>query len=370
MVAMPLDLTIRWPESEPRPEELFRQAGIAKVIAGPPPGAVTEGLWPGVTREPTAAGRGDESASASREPWVDANGYLVQHHRATGSGPVVLAYDPPKSGERVLPFGSVELGLVEARVNGGDFALTLDARYREALQKGDPKALAAWKSLGETARWLRQHESLFGLPALPAITMLAANDETKELANLMFRRGGSPALVARPPAQPGGILALVAAGVESVPEAAWEHARAGGTVVIDSKPDPSWAVLRKDEDRTLYRLGRGQVMAYHERVQDSSEFALDVIDIVTHKRRAARLWNALATIPLATTAPGGALLHAINYGAPVESEVQARVQGHFSRAALLRPGHAAQELKIARRGSTSEVFLPRLDVVATVRFWS
>ena len=40
------------------------------------------GLWPGIRRPPTVEGRGDETASASVEPWVDANGYQRGYLRA------------------------------------------------------------------------------------------------------------------------------------------------------------------------------------------------------------------------------------------------------------------------------------------------
>src|SRR4051812_9259824 len=60
------------------------------------------GLWPGIRRPPTVPGRGDETASASREPWVDANGYQVGYLRALHPDkPPVLAYLPDKLGDRV-----------------------------------------------------------------------------------------------------------------------------------------------------------------------------------------------------------------------------------------------------------------------------
>ena len=36
-------------------------------------------------------------------------------------------------------------------------------------------------------------------------------------------------------------------------------------------------------------------------------------------------------------ATGGTVLHLINYGSPIDMEVQARVQGHFTKATLMRP---------------------------------
>lgn len=403
MEIVPIDplrqLIARWPKGEVSHVELLRKAGIEVVLDDAPaaafaeaattagitvvkPGAigvvVTEGLWPGIARAPSVKDRGDETTSASKEPWVDANGYLVQFHSAMTPGrPAVLGYQADGSSglkpDRVVPFETLELALVEARLNGGNYILSVDPRYREALLKGETKALAAWEALGRAARWLKQVSGLLGFTTFSTMTMLVDAGESAELANLMFRRGGSPRLVhakSVPPPNPDRIVALVAAGLKEVPPSAYAHARAGSTVVTDAKPDPAWDIAKKDTDRTFYRLGKGQVVAYHDAIGDPSEFSLDVIDIVNYKRRAARLWNALAAIPLATDGPkpGEALLHVVNYGSKVEAEVQCRIQGHFAKATLLRPEANPEDLKVFRRGSTTEVFLPSLDRAAIVHF--
>jgi hypothetical protein len=131
--------------------------------------------------------------------------------------------------------------------------------------------------------------------------------------------------------------------------------------------------VRSQEDHDFYSLGRGQVVAYREPVSDASEFAFDVIDIVTQKRRAARLWNAPTVIALATSCPQGAnrgraLLHLINYGSPLSSEMLAGIQGCYSRASLLRPEAAPLLLPTARRGTTTEITIPELRRVGVVVF--
>ena len=140
--------------------------------------------------------------------------------------------------------------------------------------------------------------------------------------------------------------------------------------MIDTAPDSAWKVHKKNPDRTFYSLGDGFVVAYHKRITDPSEFALDVLDLVTHRRRAARLWNALAAIPLAVSpGRGRLLLHVVNYGSPIDADVQARVHGHFPRALLHAPGlEKPSVLKVSKRGTMSEVFLPELNRVATIEF--
>jgi hypothetical protein len=196
---------------------------------------------------------------------------------------------------------------------------------------------------------------------------------TRELANLLYRRGVSPRLASAtqvPPPQPE-TLALVAASLRAVPPAVFSHAEAGATVIIDSPPPPQAPQKKQEADRNFYTLGRGFVVSYHKRIADPSEFAYDVIDIITHKRRACRLWNASSAVATASlgSSAGESLLFVVNYGEEkADVEVQAHIQGHYSRAELLSPGSPAESLPVARRGPSTEVFLQRLPRLAIVRF--
>jgi hypothetical protein len=357
------------------------------------PAALSVGLWPGISRGPSSGSGDDAIASASRQPWIDANGFWAGYLRTLyPARPAVLGYLPDsKAGlrpDRSVPFDTLELALAEAWAWGGNYLLAVENRYREALLASDEKALDAWRRLGRTARWLAAHASQFRRPVLPAVTLLVeAGEATAEIANLMYRQTVSPALApaASPPSpDPRRLLVLVAVSIRS-PEAAaakriLAHAEAGATVVVDAPGNGAWwraaglKPLRNQEDRDFYTLGRGQVVAYKEPIADPSEFAFDVIDFVTHKRRAARLWNAPSIIALATAAPAsgpareGVLLCALNYGAAIDSDVQVRVQGVFAKASLLRPDGPTIPLKTAKRGTTTEVFLPELRRVGCVVF--
>ena len=128
--------------------------------------------------------------------------------------------------------------------------------------------------------------------------------------------------------------------------------------------------VRSEPDREFYALGKGRVVAYRKPVADPSEFALDVIDIVTHPRRAVRIWNGPAVVALASSSPrrGERLLHLVNYGSPIDTELQARVQGNFSKAMLLRPEGSPVTLTAAKRGTTTEVFVPEVRRLGVVVF--
>ncbi len=381
---------IRWSDPEPSHLELLAAASIDTILLErvnstfeaaaraaklststdiDTPPTVERGLWPGTRRAPGNGDPDNEVASASREPWIDANGYAVAHERAIHPGaPVLLGYRPD---DRMLPFDTLELALAEARVHGGNFILTVQPRFRSELLAGTPAARTAWDRLGQTIRFLKQHRDLMGRPVLPIITALVEPGmATSEIANLLHRRGASPALVSAQQIPKSGVQALVAAGLKQVPGAVFAHAAAGGTVIIDTPAPTTAKVTKREQDRDFLSLGTGRIVAYHKRIADPSEFALDVIDVINHRQRAVRLWNAMSCIPLATTgpAPGELLLHILQYGSGESTELQARVQGRFSRALMLTPGASPKPLQTARRGSTTEVFLPTPRRLAIVRF--
>jgi hypothetical protein len=362
------------PEFEKAGLKVVPSAGLGRVGLGR---VVSDGLWPGIRRGPSRRGQEVEVASASREPWVDANGYLVAYHRALDpKTPVLLAHEAnERAGVKPdveIPYGTAELALIEARVGGGNFVVDLPERYRQGLLAGEAKATAAWKALARTAAWLKQNEALFGRSALPQVmAMVEPGGATREIANLLHRRGASPLLVSTLPG-PAKPLALVVAGLKQVPAACFQVAEEGGIVVADQKNLPSMTLIREETDRLFYRLGKGTLVAYRRPIVDPSEFAMDVIDLITHRRRATRLWNALSAIPLATEGEraGEALLHVVNYGSAAKEEIQAHIQGHFSKALLLSPEKAPLVLKTARRGPSTEVFLPTMERLAVVRFYN
>jgi hypothetical protein len=353
--------------------------------------ALTNGLWPGVSRGPSQ-GQDEFTASATEAPWVDANGYWIGILRTLyPNRPALLGYLPDeKAGvkpEALLPYDSLELALIEARVNGGNYILALEPRYQARLLRGDEKALEAWRQLGRTARWLDAHVSLFRQATFPCITVLVEPDAgLAEITNLLYRHNASPALAsaASPPApDPLRRLALVAVSIHppgaGIRQHILSHAEAGTSLIVDAPGgnawwrDPQLKLVRSQEDREFYSLGRGQVVAYREPISDASEFAFDVIDIVTQKHRAARLWNAPTAIALATFSPrganrGGALLHLINYGSELSGDLLAAIQGSYSRASLLRPETAPLALATARRGTTTEVSIPELRRLGVVVF--
>jgi hypothetical protein len=313
---------------------------------------------------------------------VDANGYKAAYLRALyPDRPAVLHY-VPNLGDRAVPYNTLELALIEAWTAGGNYILAMEPHYREALLKKEEKAVVAWKQLGRSARWLRENISLFRQPAVPIVTaMVDAGQASSEIANLLYRRNVSPALVASPPPpDPGKRSVLVAVNLKPpAPDAVKKilaHAEAGAIVVAATPPGQQWwrndsvKPLRSETDRDWFALGKGRLVAYKRPIADPSEFALDVIDVVTHKSRAVRLWNAPAVIALVTASPrpGERLMHLINYGSPIDIDTQARIQGHYTKAMLIRPDAEPVSLQAARRGTMTEVQVPSLLRLGVVVF--
>jgi len=343
------------------------------------------GLWPGVRSGPNVPGRGIEVATASREPWVDGNAYLIGYLR--GLFPhrtAILGYRPdPAAGlssGRAVPYDSLELALVEAYTAGGNVVLTLPEDYRAALIKSDAKALAAWKSFGETARFLKEHADLFGRASRSRVMLLAGTlSESGELLNLMFRRNLFPVVAPAaklPQLDLGPFRALVAANIAPPPEASQrrilDFVRAGGLLLTAGRQawwsSPAATKIRADTDRDVYALGKGQIIAYRAPIADPSEFALDLIDAMGVRTRDLRLWNASSATGLVSQGAGkaSAVLRLINYAEPRQDDFPARVDGLFQKATLLEPGAAPRLLAAAQRGSATEITVDRLGRLAVV----
>jgi len=349
--------------------------------------AIKAGVWPGAH----AASRdgGAFVAGATSRAWVDANGYLIAYLRALyPERPPVLAYLPDHdagiAAGQVIAYDSLELALIDSWSAGGNYILAPDAAYRDALLAGNATALAAWKRMGRTARWLKEHRSWFRRPPSGAITVLVEPGEaTAEIANLLYRHSASPDLVTAahlPAPEPSRRAVVVAAGIRSVSadlgRALMAHARAGAAVVTDSCEEKTWwrvrglTLTRKFEDREFYTLGAGRLVAYKEEVADPGEFALDVLDLAGD-RRPVRIWEMSAAIAMASQDSAGtrsATVRVVNYGSPARSEVMVHVHGVFGSATLSRPEAEPVSLRTYRRGQDTEVMLPGLSRLAVVAF--
>ncbi len=360
-------------------------------IAWKIPGAhpiLVAGLWPGVRAPPNVPGRGIEVATASREPWLDTNPYLVGYLRGMfPDRPAVLGYRPDGAagitGGRAVPHESVEVALVEAYLAGGNYVMSLPDDFRNALLSGDADAIAAWQSLGDTADYLRKNAEQIRRPNRSRIVAAAGSlAESGEILNLMYRRNLFPVVH---PASDLPVLdsshtrGLVYANLDA-PSAAglrriMGYVRAGGLLIAApaNRETPKWWLAdgvektRSDKDRDHFSLGNGRIVAYHDPALDPSEFALDVIDLVGVQTRDIRMWDAPTIVGSAVEAGrGAAQVHLVNYDEPRDQGFPTRVDGVFRRATVREIDGEVRTLKAVKRGEMTEIWVDRIGRFALI----
>ena len=349
---------------------------------------LASGLWPGVRAAPNVPGRGMEVATASREPWLDTNPYLIGYLRGIfPHRPAVLGYRPDKaagiSGGRAVPYESVEVALVESFLAGGNCVLSLPDDFRAALLRDDKDAVSAWQSLGRTARFLRENAEKIRRPNRSRIAAAAGSlAESGEILNLMYRRSLFPVVhpaVDVPVLDPSRVRGFVYANLDEpsakVLRRILGYVRAGGLLVTapGGAENPKWwlakgfAKIRSDRDRDHFSLGNGRIVAYHDPILDPSEFALDVIDLIGVQTRDVRLWNA-PTVVGSTFEAGrtAAQVHLVNYDAPLDQGFPTRVDGVFRRATVYEPDGQVRPLKAVKRGEATEIWVDRIGRFALI----
>ena len=362
---------------------VFLKAEQAHWRVAPAQAVLRFGQWPGVRFTSSVRSRDIEVSSASRDPWLDANSYLVAYLRGMfPTRAAWLGYGPDQeagiSKDRVVPEDSLELALIETFVVGGSVILSFPEKYQAALLAGEERALATWRSLARTAAFLKQHAESFRQPSASTVAVAAGSiEQSGEILNMLYRRNVCPVVFpanAIPDLEPTRFRAVVVANVAAPPalgvKRVLEYAAAGGTVLAAPAAagerawwlDPAARKTRTDEDRDWYSLGTGRIIAYRAPIEDPSEFALDVIDAVGVRTRDLRLWNAGSVIGLMNRLSDDTIaLGLINYGWPRRDDFPVRVEGVFRKATFIEPGAAApRPLKTVRRGTGTEVRVDRL----------
>jgi len=328
---------------------------------------VRSGTWPGIHPLDT------EVASASEGVWIDANSSLAAYLRAVyPQRPAILGYRPDEdagvSANRAVPFESVEIALADAFAAGGSVILSFPEDYKQALLRGDARALEAWQSLRQVAGFLKQQRAGVRGPAWSRTAVIAGSlEQSGEVLNLAYRQSLSPKVlpVDRLPAlKPAEIDVIAAVNIPISQDAArnlLQFAAGGGCVLTTPPPSGSawWNVpesrsVRKDKDRDVFAVGLGRVYAYRGAIDDPGEFALDLREAAAEKSGPARgpknldirIWETGIVLgvlrhPPGTTQRGGLrriVLVLTNYGSPVGYDFLIGVRGAYRRAAFAQAG--------------------------------
>jgi hypothetical protein len=335
------------------------------------------GTWPGIRRVDTS------TASATERPWLDGNQNLYVTLRSSYPKRVPLL--KPGAADAAARYESVEVALAEAFAAGGNVLLAFPDNYREALLKGEQRALTAMKSLSGVIGFVKAHAGLPRTGNGASTGVLAGTlEETEEILNLGYRNNLSPQVLrtAQTPASPAQRLrTVVAASIPISPETGkWLAAFAaqGGIVLTapqsEKKPVDWWSAggARKrgsQEGCDVYQVGKGTVYAYREPVLDQSEFVNDMrevsgLDNPTGRGLSGldlRIWNSNTVLgTLHRNAGGKLVLILTGYGSPVNQDFLVGVRGEFTSATIEEPGSGVKPVTLMKHQERVELNLKGL----------
>lgn len=327
-----------------KPDQLEWDVSPAQAI-------VQAGTWPGLHR--TDPG----SAGASERPWLDANLSLYAYLRGLyPQRTPMLSFRPEKD---TMQYESVEVALAEAYAAGGNVVLFIPEQYREALRRSNARAMQSWKSLGQTAAFLKEHAAIQRQDNGARVGVLSASlDQAEELLNLAYRNNLAP--VAIPPERlqeelaTGRFRVIVAANLPLSPATTSQLMRfvsGGGNVLTAPAPEEKerdwWSSggtkkTRSEPEYDVYSVGKGTLYAYHEAIADVAEFSLDIREVAGLDNPQGkglhgldfRVWETGTVLGALHRNPGETVLILTAYGGGREYDLLVGVRGRFASATV------------------------------------
>jgi hypothetical protein len=312
------------PDHEP-PDSLKRaleSAGIVIIRDG-----IGNCAWPGLRANIVSDQERDIGfASATAEPWLNENGWMLLHARGVAPDKrMILTCNPPK--DLAPKLGATALAIAEAAVFGGAYAVPTSALAESA--KGRRSTIAQLKFIADHPEW-------FSGSIEATVDVLADTLEPiREVMNLLVRRNLPFRAFTRDqwPADRPAALVLIGQPPLNVDEqarvAAW---RSAGTAILEPRSAP-----------------------------DPSAFAAEVRGALG-SRRPFRLTNAQEVIAVLK---GGKprILHLLNYGLDPIQDVRVQLAQQPSRAILFAPEKPAGVALEIRQG---EIVVPEMGVSCAI----
>jgi len=341
--------------------------------------AISDGFWPAYNYK----GLADGSAGPTGEPWLDANGWLYLYARSrAGNRPVWVRSDPPED-VRTVRQPHLHLCLAEAFAYGGRRPLWLPPEFASAVAAGNEKAVADWKKLVETARWLREHDTWRAWPAIAPLVVLSDFSGDNE-----YVAGETMLLAARMQ------IAFWPVSTAQV-KAADLHGRRAVLYLDQAAPSPALAALLKNFAMQgglvlagpgaaplfagskpvggvphprfdLFSLGRGRAALARAAFDDPWTLASDTHLLMSRRFDPVRLFNGGLLHTHAAESPDGkrSVVHVLNYA--TESffhTVVLQVTRPVRAARVYLPG-AAEPKPVAVTGAAArpEIVIPHFPV--------
>ena len=345
--------------------------------------AIGDGFWPAYNYK----GLADGSAGPTGEPWLDANGWLYLYARARGGNRTVWVRSDPPEDARTVRQPHLQLLLAEAFAYGGRRPLWLPPAFASAVAAGNEKALADWKKLVDTARWLKQRDEWRSWPVTAPLVILSdfsgdneyVSGETMLLAARMQMSfwpvctgdakesdlKGRRAVLYLDQAPPGPKLATMLRA----------FATQGGLVLAGPGAKESFAGLKPVAGPPhprfdILTLGRGRVAVARAAFDDPWTLADDAHLLMSRRFDPVRLFNGGLLHTHTTTSPDGkrSLVHIINYGTePFGHSVVLQVTRPVRSAKTHLPGTAeAKSVALGGNPARPEMEIPHFSVYLAV----
>ena len=322
-------------------------------------------------------------SSPSSQPWLDTNLALVRlaQSRDPESVPILYDFHWDMSGA-LADAGNPDaeayaLSMAEADAMRSDVAIDLPPSLQRALVADDPRAWTLWKAVMPYLDFSSHAPTERVLPVVNLGVIVDDAQASYEAINLMARHN-----LAFESVRPSSLTSTRLASWNSVVVFCPLHQEAvarlrkfavGGGMVIfvsthDKLPWHSAAPLRQESGRTVYSIGRGQVVELAEPVVDPENFARDLRRLIGKERSALGLWNSLTTLVTGyhEQSRPDITLYLVNY-AEQPDNVQVQVKGRFTRVRWESPEEpCCVSLPFVQRGGFTEFMIPALRIAARV----
>ena len=312
-----------------------------------------QGLWPGIHVEKDGA----VVAAPTGAPWIDTNSGFLRFVKASvpASTAVWIANRPPE--HEVLSGRRYVQALADAAMTGARWVLAVDTGLFGLMEKGDARALSAWKEIVSALRFYEQNAQYAQWPDNSQLALLQ-DSETGALysGGFMDMMGARhiPAVIL----PTGKLLATTPEGVrlllniapallsEAQKEQVKNVARSGAMVV---NGPPGWKLS----------LAEGSAITFSkEQVKQLDEAWREINGLVGRRNFGVRVFGAPGMLSSLKKSPDGERLaiHLVNYtDYPVE-QISLHLEGKWSKATVLTPqGNRAGDLYPLEEGTGVDV---------------
>jgi hypothetical protein len=365
--------------------EASREAASAAGIAPPPESLLTpaDSVWPGIASQANGA----EASGPTANPWIDSNGWLLRLAQVRAPQKTVWLTFTPPGAPRVVLLESYLRSIADTGAWGGRWVVSLDSDLQGGLARGDPKALASWKTIAAAVAFFEQRRAWstfepFGVVGV--ISDFAGPNETtgQEILNLLGRRSLAYRILessAAATASLSGFKALISVdeGEPAPPlrRKLLAFANQGGLLVVGA----AWSRTEgtptgMDHPRVDVRqLGTGRLAICKDSPPDPFMIARDVHMLLGRTYDVARFFNLSAFLSNCTASPDRTrqLVQIVSFAIRFPNDVATVwVPGKYASARLWSLGSAGPSpLEMVPENGGTSLLLPPVPVYAGIELF-